>query len=478
MENVREIYEKIRAGEDLRANLIELKRQLGEEETREAFRAACGDNYDVIMKCLAAADPKARKNAADILGILKVQEAADVLMDAYREEETLYVRPDYVTALAALDCSAFLEELRQRLDMLRACAVPENEKKHVQAEIRALQELLLAKEGVKKHSFTGYNRSNETLLTTLPAFREILAADLPFRTTVRPGGVALTISEMNVALESRYWQEMLFVVHDGADLLTILRENHRGADPYYFRVGVTGAADRKAGSLLAKQAARAIEAAMGGSLINSASHYEAEIRLAMDPEGGVTPYLKLFTLPDTRFRYRRYSVAAGMKPFVAAGLIGLSKPYFRDHAQILDPFCGVGTLLIERRFAGPVRSAYGTDTFGEAIDKARRNARIAGVPVNFINRDFFSFTHDYLFDEILTDLPERIGDREETDAFYGAFLVKSAELLSEKGRVFCYTAETGMLKKHLRLCGRFRLLAEFPILSRGGTALFILERKG
>ncbi len=521
---LQEIYEKICAGEDLRANLIELKRQLkgtadgsadekADGTDRAAlFRGICGGNFDVIMKCLVDPDPKVRKNAADILGILKVQEAMDVLMDAYREEETRYIRPDYVEALAALDCSDCLAEFHRRLDELMAYDAPESEKKHVRAETTALRELLLAKEGFKKHTFTGYGRTHEVLLTTLPAFRDLLAADLPFRQiaeedrssggirkapspaeNARPDGVTLSVSEMNIVLDCRYWQEMLFPLHADpelpadadriaaalvhSDLRTILLEDHRGAPPFYFRLGVTGPLDREAKSLLAKRAGQRIEEVFEGELLNSASHYEAEIRLAADRGGGITPYLKLFTIPDDRFRYRRYHVAAGMRPFVAAGLIGLAKPYLKDHAQILDPFCGVGTLLIERCFAGPVRSAYGIDLFGEAVEKARRNTRIAGMPVHYINRDFFDFTHDYRFDEILTDLPDPVGDRAETDAFYSAFLEKSAGLLAERGRIFCYTAETGMLKKHLRLSGRFRLLAEFPILDRSGTGFLILERK-
>ncbi len=500
---LQENYDKICAGEDLRASLIELKRQLKENGNAERnaglFREACGGNYDAVMKCLADNDPKVRKNAADILGLLKVQEAVDVLMDAYLDEKTLYVRPDYLKAMAALDCSEYLKEFHRRLDELEIYDAPEDEKKHTLAETAALRELLFEKEGFKKHAFTGYERKNDVVLKTLPAFREILAAELPFKKSLRPDGVDVTVGEMNVVLECRYWQEMLFpVARSGgreflkglsagpeeiaeelteSDLMDILKENHRGTPPFYFRIGITGTIPRDEKSILAKQAGQRIEDAFAGELINSPSHYEAEIRLMADGEGKITPCLKLFTIPDNRFRYRRYHVAAGMRPFVAAGLIGLAKPYLKDRAQILDPFCGTGTLIIERRFAGPVRSAYGIDTFGEAIEKARRNAQIAGVPVNYINRDFFDFTHEYLFDEIITDLPDPVGDREETDAFYGAFLVKSGELLSDRGRIFCYTGETGLFKKHLRLNGGYRLLAEFPILDRGRTSLFILERK-
>ncbi len=490
---MRELYEKILDGEDLRENLIELKKCLKAEENRPAFREICADTYDVFTECLAASDPKVRKNAADILGEMEAQEALDVLMKAYRAEETHFIREDYVKALSALDCEEYLDEFHARLTALREEEVPDTERKHARAEAAALQALILDKEGIKKHKFTGYERANEVVLTTLPAFRGELLDALPFQKAKCPGGIAVRVIDMHLVLECRYWQEMLFVVNAdslgstpeeiaaalvGSDLMELLLENHRGEVPFFFRVGVTGALGRPEKSHLAWQAGQAIQEAFDDRLINSPSHYEVEIRLTVDREGYITPYLKLFTIPDRRFRYRRAHVAASMRPNVAAGIVGLARPYFVDHAQVLDPFCGVGTLLIEREFVGDVRSAYGIDTFGEAIEKARGNTQIVDLPIHYVNRDFFDFTHDYLFDEVLTDLPSNFADRAEADDFYRRFLEKAVEVLAPYGRIFCYTGEVRLLKKHLRLHGGFRLLREFPIYERGRIAFLILERKG
>ena len=66
---------------------------------------------------------------------------------------------------------------------------------------------------------------------------------------------------------------------------------------------------------------------------------------------------------------------------------------------------------------------YGIDIFGEAIRGARENASYAGEKINFINRDYFDFTHAYLFDEIITNMPVRgRKSKEETDAFTADFL--------------------------------------------------------
>lgn len=96
-----------------------------------------------------------------------------------------------------------------------------------------------------------------------------------------------------------------------------------------------------------------------------------------------------------------------MHPSLAALIMELAAPYLKENAQIIDPFCGVGTMLIERDIRVPAREKYGTDIFGEAIDGARENAALAGEQINFIHRDFFDFKHDYLFDEIVTNMPVR-----------------------------------------------------------------------
>ena len=80
-------------------------------------------------------------------------------------------------------------------------------------------------------------------------------------------------------------------------------------------------------------------------------------------------------------------------------------------------------MLIERDIRVPAREKYGIDIFGEAIRGARENASYAGEKINFINRDYFDFTHAYLFDEIITNMPVRgRKSKEETDAFTADFL--------------------------------------------------------
>lgn len=331
---------------------------------------------------------------------------------------------------------------------------------------------------------------------TIPAFRDALAEEVTGKKKVLKSGVRTIVPDFETVMKIRTIQELLFVIHtqtEGnvlsadpetlaaqlaeSDLMQILAETHKGDVPFCFRIGVSGAMSLEERSIFSKRVATAIEGAFERNLINSTSHYEVELRLLQHREGGFVPLLKLYTLPDHRFDYRRYYVAASMKPMMAAGLMALAKPYLKEYAQILDPFCGVGTLLMERRFAVPARNAYGIDTFGEAIEKARVNSKIAGMQTNYINRDYFDFVHDYKFDEIVTDLPAGNLSKPELDDLYRRFFEKSDEVLAEDGRMIFFSREMGLVKKQLRLHPQFRLAQEFCIQEKNGSYLFIVEKR-
>jgi len=68
--------------------------------------------------------------------------------------------------------------------------------------------------------------------------------------------------------------------------------------------------------------------------------------------GSCFPVLSFHTLPDKRFVYRKNAIAASIHPSAAALMMELASPYLKEDAQIMDPFCGVGTMLIERDTPG------------------------------------------------------------------------------------------------------------------------------
>ena len=213
-----------------------------------------------------------------------------------------------------------------------------------------------------------------------------------------------------------------------------LKECHKQGTPFRFRVEIRADMENDKRASFAKKFAIQLERVSARWLINSTGDYETEIRLIKKKDGSFAPFLKLYTIPMRRFSYRKNVVAASIHPSLAAMLVSLAKPYLKENAQILDPFCGVGTMLIERDIAQPAREKYGIDIFGPAIEGARENASLAGEKINFIHRDYFDFKHDYLFDEIITNMPVRgRQSRGEMDHPVTGGLRAAARLHGKKG---------------------------------------------
>ena len=99
-----ELLSKLRAGEEVRANLISLRAELKKnEKERSIVRKALREQGNVLISLLSHEDAKARKNAALILGELPCEEAEEALYEAYAKETQLFVRSSYLEALLKLD---------------------------------------------------------------------------------------------------------------------------------------------------------------------------------------------------------------------------------------------------------------------------------------------------------------------------------------------------------------------------------------
>ena len=73
--------------------------------------------------------------------------------------------------------------------------------------------------------------------------------------------------------------------------------------------------------------------------MNTTSGYELEIRLVAGKDGKFVPLLKLSTIPDWKFSYRKRSASTSIAPVNAALIMKLSEPYLKENARVLDPFC-------------------------------------------------------------------------------------------------------------------------------------------
>jgi len=226
-----------------------------------------------------------------------------------------------------------------------------------------------------------------------------------------------------------------------------------------------------------KSVSRDITAYGKGKLINDSSDYDVEIRLISVKDGKYLPFLKFPKLEDKRFSYRVEYLPVSMPANLHAFALYVCKDYLKEKANVLDPFCGVGTMLIERRKYSDC-SLYGTDIFGEAIGMARENASRAGVNVNFINRDFFDFTHEYLFDEILTEMPYASGkfDDKRVEFIYKNFFLKATKHLSKDGVIMLVSRNKSLLQSAIDRSGEFKIEKEVAIDKKGVRCLFVITR--
>ncbi|MGN0483581.1 MAG: methyltransferase domain-containing protein [Lachnospiraceae bacterium] len=494
---IQERYKQLKEETDVRKNLIALRQELKDRDALARWEKLQKEQGDILKKCLQMEDPKIRKNAALILGETHQQDAVGEIYRAYETEMQLFVKSSYLKALEHLDYLQLEEPLTKRLNELQQMTPKPEEEKHYREEIRQLQNLLHDLNGSEIHTFCGYGETLELLLTTYPDQQQVTAQEIPKEDrfeVVRPGVHILT-THLKQILKIRTYRECLILLKNcrnlsgtpeeigekiaASNLCSLLKKCHKEPGPFYFRLEVKGSMDLEMRSRFTKRMAAAIEKESNRFLLNSTSDYEVEIRLMNSGSKTFLAGIRLMTIPDTRFQYRKEVVAASIAPPLAALFMQLARPYLTEHAQVLDPFCGVATMLVERHRCLATRNMYAIDTFGEAVEKARRNTRAAGLQVHLIHRDFFDFTHEYLFDEIVTNLPGRGKDdtRQDLDQFYRLFLEKSEEVLKPGGRIVCYSGEVGCLKKQMRLHPNWKLRKEWEIRKKEGTSLLVLEKK-
>lgn len=479
---------KIIEEDNSRESLIELKSLIKKGEYKPD-----NEDIDYIISLLTLEDAKSRKNVAQILGMLKVQRAAAPLTEALEKEETEFVKSAYIIALKDID----IDRIRGRLAELRQSLISkgtsEDNKKHYDDQISAYNEILGANIG--KHTFCGGEVTSEIMLITPHGLGDITAeAMLTNSKRVLSMGVCARINNMAEIQDIRTYKELLFFIPNmkkipndpyraaaivaKGDLKAFLCARHREKTPWGFRVNLIGSMDEKKKSLFIKRFCGELERNSDGFFVNQPSNYELEIRLLENKEGSFTTMIKLFTIKDDRFDYRKEHIAASIRPEVAANVVYIASDYLKSNIQVLDPFCGVGTMLIERYKYRKASPMYGIDTFGEAIEKAKINSTRAEVEPYFVNRDYFDFKHDYDFEEIITNMPFSLNpeDSEKIRDIYKRFFEYSRKLLSRGAAVIIYSRNPDFARKYSEKFN-YVLQKEVLISSKENAYVFIYRKR-
>lgn len=498
---VKENYSNIINGLEVKANLLSIKEALKDVNKggreKEALIFAIKNDISCFVELLKNEDPKIRKNSAIILGILGIQDAAAPLYEGYKNDEIKYNKGAYLEALRKLDFSAFKDELKARYEELKSTKINEEDKKHILEEMKQLKAIF----GSGKIEFTGFDLVNECVLLTNRNFKQVTAdslGNIPHKEFT--AGVICKTKNLKKVLPIRTYEEILFIPDnikavdmDYKQAASQLVEG--GIREYIFeRVGIVNSdtkdyvvkfridlrgSEELAENGFSKKISGELEVLTNWALTNSTTDYDVEIRLVQNSSGKLNVLVRFSLLKDVRFSYRKEKIASTLKPYLAATLMKLASPYFIRNAAVLDPFCGVGTLLAEREIACSARLYYGIDIFGEAIEKAKINLRLAGVTrkTELINKDFFEFEHEYKFDEVITDMPFVTEKKTEKDIekIYKNFFETIPAFLEKDATLVLYTRNEEFLKKYADLNG-FNVLAVFEISKVEGSYLYILDK--
>ena len=471
-------------------------------------------------------DPAA-SDEAPTASDLPSAEVASYLYAAYKAEETMFVRSAYLEALKCFDCEPYRAELMERLTFLKEESWAEGDMKHVREERHAIESLFEASASEMKSEFKGLDREMGILLVIDEAVREAAQTELGAGARVVPGGVRLTTSSWKKVQSCRLYKEALFPVplrkgsqitisnmgslvadsklipmvdellkaagdstqtgSAGENAVSVgnAAENagsvgsageNAGAREHPFRMEIRSSSDEDRSGTALKRAAAELEEASKGRLRNSKTAYEFTLVLMAKRDGSLSPYIKLPDSTDHRFDYRKNSEATSMSAVMAAEAVQMIRPYLKDGAQVIDPFAGVGTLLIERAKAVPHGDLYATDIYGHAVIGGRENAELAGVNISYINRDFFDFKHDYPFDEVITEFPDLFNkEAEEKEEFFRNFFRSAMEVTADKAMLFLISAEDKVMHKHIRLNPELRIVSEIEF--RGHEKIYVIDKK-
>ena len=487
-------FDSIKAGIDVKSNLLIFKDKLKSQVSHGLSTDAMSGEYGVFTALLDDEDPKIRKNAVQILGLLGNSAAFDDIYKAYLKEETNYNKSAYIKAMSALDYLPHIEELTQLYNALKNEEVTEDNRKHRIEELHAFSLMLL--EQLPDHSFTGHELVNEFVLLTNRNFKGITVKELgriPHKEFT--AGVMVKTKQLDYVLNNvRTYSELLFKPDDITDVSAQPEEAAReliaagltdyiqarissSDSPIAFRVDYK-TQDIKKKSDFEHRISSELEYLSKWQLINSTGSYELELRFIDSAAGRPIVLLRFCMLKDRRFDYRRMTLPVSMKPSLAALLMQLGHDYFKDNAAVCDPFCGCGTMLVERDRLMSTRIMYGIDIFQDAIKAAAVNIQAAGLKskTELVTRDFFDFRHDYRFDEIVTDMPFVTGQKASADieAIYRKFFNKLPSVMEEEGHLFIYSRNRSLLRKYA-LEAHVRIIAEYEISKVEGSYFYILQ---
>jgi tRNA G10 N-methylase Trm11 len=487
--------------ENPRAILSVIRDIIKKEKPKGIFKRAMGNSKEKLGNFLKHSDPKVRKNVCGIIGELGDSSYLEALYAAYNSEDQLFVKSSYILAIGNCGDVSDAEKLTKIYEELiseekTTDKTPSEDKggtikdaKHINEEKLVLTRAIAKLSPAVKHEFIGFKNPVSMILTTMNDHFKTTLADLEeksIKCTLVTEGIHIKEKDFKKIFKCRTFYEILFPLYSCTDLkldyktiasaivkediFGFLNQCHAGdgSTPFWYRVEYKTSDYNRERSEFVKNLSREIDEHSGGNLKNSPSSYEIEIRL-VEKDDLCDVFIKLYTIKDDRFNYREKDVPAALNPVTAAIVMKAITRWLRPSAKVIDPFCGSGTMLIERAKLKPFQSLTGIDIFSSAITAATTNCKLANVEVDLVVRDILEFSSIDRFDEMISNMPfeSKSGASGFNTKLYSEFVNKIPSLIKPGGMVFLYTVEKNLLKQSLADNKQLKLIDTIKIESGG-----------
>lgn len=185
---------------------------------------------------------------------------------------------------------------------------------------------------------------------------------------------------------------------------------------------------------------------LGRRWVQVADNAQVEVWVTL-VETNVVAGIRL-TTRHQRHREKIAHIPASLRPSVAAALVFLSKPQPDD--VFLDPFCGAGTILIERAVVERYKLLLGGDTSPTALAASAENIGERYKPVELHRWDAAELPiDDGSVSAIATNPPfgKQIGSATDNAILYPKFLAQAHRVLEPGGRLVVLTSEHKLMRR-------------------------------
>jgi len=470
IEELRKLYIALDAGDDrAAAAALSLLNALAKKRA-EREQIIDGGGIDAAKRALLLPEPKARKNAARLLGEIGTE--ADALIDALKRESTRFVVPSILLSLGAIGGDAARKALQEFIPPQAASV---EEEKHCR-EIAQAHKKALGRVMPKKHIILSkLNAVTPVMLIHPEGLADVLLdelSELGFDGTQTENGILVETDDLTKLYRARSFFEALLpcgtVENDPTAIAFAARRGYslfcdaeNGAPSLPYRIELRGTVENRGETI------RRIANAVGG--MDNPSDYRFELRVNVR-ENLAEVSVKPTAVKDVRFAYRKASLPASIHPVTAAALARMaigSLTAGKHTVRVYDVCCGSGTLLIECEKAilslcskGTNAVLFGTDIAEYAVRIAKGNLEAAHCRGTILQKDLRKFVPREPFDLVVGNLPfgNRVGDHKNNEALYRELIQKLPDWMADDGLALLYTMEGRLLEACIKKNPRILLI--------------------